>query len=307
MMCLTVTKIHNITFGRLAERTSQTVSFTANGTLKMDLKDQGNSINWISLINTVFASIAVLPVFLVWFLGIITDSIEEKETQEDKVIIIEDNEEMEESKFDTEERHLYVIPNLRNDSNLLKYQDYCTYQDCHATKFSEGVIADPDDENVEQIANIDEQSADKENKEVEVAKPFNWPADSDVIEHLRRKQNQQAEISLELRTKLNQTGILRQNTRSQADLSRGKVVHQARISGKSFSKKQVHVFWDDFMFQSRPGLLQEDYSPNQSPSPKSRKPLKKINLEKANNLESRLRTKIINNVESQNNALVRAF
>merc|ERR1712038_448408 len=125
---------------------SQTVSFTANGTLKMDLKDQGNSINWISLINTVFASIAVLPVFLVWFLGIITDSIEEKETQEEKVIIIEDNEEMEESKFDTEERHLYVIPNLRNDSNLLKYQDYCTYQDCHATKFSEGVIADPDDE-----------------------------------------------------------------------------------------------------------------------------------------------------------------
>merc|ERR1711936_1415900 len=104
---------------------SQTVSFAANGTLKMDLKDQGNSINWISLINTVFASIAVLPVFLVWFLGIITDSIEEKETQEDKVIIIEDNEE-------TEERHLYVIPNLRNDSNLLKYQDYCTYQDCHA-------------------------------------------------------------------------------------------------------------------------------------------------------------------------------
>merc|ERR1712062_536353 len=70
---------------------SQTVSFAANGTLKMDLKDQGNSINWISLINTVFASIAVLPVFLVWFLGIITDSIEEKETQEDKVIIIEDN------------------------------------------------------------------------------------------------------------------------------------------------------------------------------------------------------------------------
>merc|ERR1711994_926114 len=101
---------------------SQTVSFAANGTLKMDLKDQGNSINWISLINTVFASIAVLPVFLVWFLGIITDSIEEKETQEDKVIIIEDNEEMEESKFDTEE------PRLLHLSRLSRHQ---VFRGCH--------------------------------------------------------------------------------------------------------------------------------------------------------------------------------
>merc|ERR1712179_779669 len=111
---------------------SQTVSLAANGTLKMDLKDQGNSINWISLINTVFASIAILPVFLVWFLGIITDSIEEKENPGDRVIILEedDTEELQEAKG--EERHLYVIPNLRKDSNLMKYQQYCTYpgMDC---------------------------------------------------------------------------------------------------------------------------------------------------------------------------------
>ena len=53
------------------------------------------------MINTVFASIAVLPVFLVWFLGIITDSIEEKENHGDRVIILEENdtEELEESEY----------------------------------------------------------------------------------------------------------------------------------------------------------------------------------------------------------------
>merc|ERR1712066_1013352 len=96
--------------------TSYTPSIVANTTSIMDFKENSNSNNWISFINAVFASIAVLPVFLVWFLGIITDSIEEKENQDERVIIIDenDNEEVEESKGDTEERHLYVIPNLRN-------------------------------------------------------------------------------------------------------------------------------------------------------------------------------------------------
>merc|ERR1712173_146012 len=151
---------------------SQTVSFTANGTLKMDLKDQGNSNNWISLINTVFASIAVLPVFLVWFLGIITDSIEEKENHDDRVILVEDNDNQEEEKSqeETADRHLYVIPNLRRDSNLLEYQDYCTYQDS---------LTKPDQEKIKQTKpNTDlggQDAADENNN-----KPFNWPADHDV-------------------------------------------------------------------------------------------------------------------------------
>merc|ERR1712014_322707 len=97
--------------------------------IRMDFKDQANSTSWISLINTVFASIAVLPVFLVWFLGIITDSIEEKENQDDRIIIVEDNdnEESEKSQEEIADRHLYIIPNLRSDSNLLEYKNYCAY------------------------------------------------------------------------------------------------------------------------------------------------------------------------------------
>merc|ERR1711930_10403 len=125
--------------------TSYTPSIVANTTSIMDFKENSNSNNWISFINAVFASIAVLPVFLVWFLGIITDSIEEKENQDERVIIIDenDNEEVEESKGDTEERHLYVIPNLRNNTNLLAYQDYCTYQDLDTKKPSENIRIKP--------------------------------------------------------------------------------------------------------------------------------------------------------------------
>ena len=78
--------------------------------IRMDFKDQANSTSWISLINTVFASIAVLPVFLVWFLGIITDSIEEKENHGDRVIILDENDTEELQEPEGEERHLYVIP-----------------------------------------------------------------------------------------------------------------------------------------------------------------------------------------------------
>merc|ERR1712141_770603 len=100
--------------------------------IRMDFKDQANSTSWISLINTVFASIAFLPVFLVWFLGIITDSIEEKENHGDRVIILDENDTEELQEPEGEGRHLYVIPNLRKDSNLMSYQQYCTYpgQDC---------------------------------------------------------------------------------------------------------------------------------------------------------------------------------
>merc|ERR1711963_1394547 len=192
--------------------TSPTLSSSGRRS-KMDFKDQSTSNNWISLINTVFASIAVLPVFLVWFLGIITDSIEEKENQDDRIIIVEDNdnEESEKSQEEIADRHLYIIPNLRSDSNLLEYKNYCTYQDFQTTPVHEEL-------------------------------------------------------------------------------------------------KQIHVIWDNFSSKSRPGLPQEDSSPDQSPSPRSRKPLKKINLEKESKLENKLKQrKYWNNAKSQNNILVRAF
>merc|ERR1712045_1087599 len=165
--------------------TSPTLSSSGRRS-KMDFKDQSTSNNWISLINTVFASIAVLPVFLVWFLGIITDSIEEKENQDDRIIIVEDNdnEESEKSQEEIADRHLYIIPNLRSDSNLLEYKDYCTYQDS---------LTKPEQEKIKQTKpNMDlagQDAADENNK------PFNWPADQDVLEGLRRFQNQRTGIS----------------------------------------------------------------------------------------------------------------
>merc|ERR1711936_489404 len=212
-------------------------SASASEDLNMDFKDHSSSTNWISLINTVFASIAVLPVFLVWFLGIITDSIEEKENQDDRVIIVEEND-------------------------------------------------NQDDEN---------------------NKPFNWPADQEVLEGLRKFQNQRTEISEEMRSKLADIGILR-DADTQAEISAGKIESKARLSGKSLSRKQVHVFWDTFASKSRPGLPHGESSPDQSPSPKSRKPLKKINLEKDVKMEGRLKQrKFWNNTKNQNNVLVRAF
>jgi len=273
---------------------------------RMDFKNQANSSSWISLINTVFASIAILPVFLVWFLGIITDSIEEKENHGDRVIILEENdtEELQETKG--EERHLYVIPNLRKDSNLLKYQQYCTYpgQDCQTRPEVEQDLGE-----IKQIKPNtfqDHPSADQENTNLSAA-PFYWPAHSDVIEHLRTFQNQNSALSCEMKNKLEDVGILRQNTGADGQISQVKIEDHAWLSGHNIPKKQVHAFWDKFETKTRPGLQQDDSTPNHSPSPKSRKPLKKINLEKCNKLESRVRQKkYLKSVKHQNN-VIRAF
>jgi len=276
---------------------------------RMDFKNQANSSSWISLINTVFASIAILPVFLVWFLGIITDSIEEKENHGDRVIILEENdtEELQETKG--EERHLYVIPNLRKDSNLLKYQQYCTYpgQDCQTRPEVEQGLGE-----IKQIKpntfqeKADHPSADQGDTNLSAA-PFRWPAHSDVIEHLRTFQNKNSALSCEMKKKLEDVGILRQNTAADGQISQVKIEDHAWLSGHNIPKKQVHAFWDKFETKTRPGLQQDDSTPNHSPSPKSRKPLKKINLEKCNKLESRVRQKkYLKNVKHQNN-VIRAF
>merc|ERR1712110_1267352 len=276
---------------------------------RMDFKDQANSNSWISLINTVFASIAVLPVFLVWFLGIITDSIEEKENHEDRVIILEDNDTEELQETTGEERHLYVI------SNLMKYQQYCAYpgQDSQARPEVEiDSEAEQDQAEIKQIRvnkfqeNSDKPSADKENENL-ITAPFQWPANSDVIEQLRTFQNQNFALSYEMKKKLEDVGILRQDTGSDGQISQVKIEDHAWLSGHNIPKKQVHAFWDEFETKARPGLQLDDFTPNHSPSPKSRKPRKKINLEKGNKLESRLKQKkYLKNVKHQNN-LVRAF
>jgi len=288
----------------------------------MDYKDQANSSGWISLINTLFASIAILPVFLVWFLGIITDSIEEKENHGDRVIILDENDNDELEETNVEERHLYVIPNLRKDSNLLKYQQYCTYPGLDGTKMKTEVKAEQEvgevkdkqikpsnfHQNTDKPSNLhqntDQPSADQEKKKL-VAAPFNWPANSDVIEHLRTFQNQNSPLSHEMKQKLEDVGILREKTNADREISEVKIEDRAWLSGHNIPKKQVHAFWDKFETKARPGM--DDSTPNHSPSPKSRKPLKKINLEKCNKLESRIKQKKhFKNFQHQNN-VVRAF
>merc|ERR1712014_332531 len=255
-------------------------SWDQHDQIRMDFKDQANSTSWISLINTVFASIAVLPVFLVWFLGIITDSIEEKENHGDRVIILDENDTEELQEPEGEERHLYVIPNLRKDCNLLKYQQYCTYPD------------------------QDSQPRPVVENENLVAAPFNWPANSDVIEHLRTFQNQNTALSYETKKKLEDIGILKENTNVDRHISQVKIEDHAWLSGQNIPKKQVHAFWDNFQTKPRDGLHQEDSTPTHSPSPKSRKPMKKINLEKCSKLESRAKSKkYLKSVNHQNNVL----
>jgi len=277
-------------------------------TPRMDFKDQANSSSWISLINTVFASIAILPVFLVWFLGIITDSIEEKENHGDRVIILDENDTEEFQEPNGEEKHLYVIPNLRKDSNLLKYQQYCTYpgQDCQPRpEVKTERKAEQDQAEMEQIKtnNLkDEQNADKSSVDI-IAAPFNWPANGDVIEHLRTFQNKNSALSYEMKKKLEDVGILKQDTDSDRHISQVKIEDHAWLSGHNIPKKQVHVFWDNFQTKSL-NLQHDDSTPNHSPSPKSRKPLKKINLEKCNKFESRVKPKkYLKNVKHQNNVL----
>merc|ERR1712198_328609 len=71
---------------------------------------------WLSLANTVFASVA----FMIWYMGI---------GQED--------EKLEEGK------HLYVLPDLRNEKNLFDYQDYCYYQQINQKEDERNVLGKP--------------------------------------------------------------------------------------------------------------------------------------------------------------------
>jgi len=76
---------------------------------------------WISLLNTVFASLA----FMVWYLVRVEDT-SSKIEEEDIVKIVE--EEKEEKVLESnEEKHLYVKSDLRTANNILEYAEYCGY------------------------------------------------------------------------------------------------------------------------------------------------------------------------------------
>ena len=223
---------------------------------------------WISLLNTVFASIA----FMVWYLV----KAEEKQTRTsartvDHVNIVETIEAEEEAAdpVTNEEKHLYIQPSLRTDNNILKYTEYCVY-DTRPQKNAKLI-----DEQYKEIKpeNVTNPLKPKMNS----TEPFQWPRNDDIIENLRSLRTQRPEISSELRCRLASHGILRQEGDQEGDKEEDhepgmRLADTARALGRRVPKKQVCVVWDVFQATSRPGL--EHSSPDTSPSPRTRKPLK---------------------------------
>merc|ERR1712227_1157839 len=239
---------------------------------------------WISLLNTVFASLA----FMVWYLVRVEDPASSKIEEEDIVKIVK--EEKEEKVLESnEEKHLYVKSDLRTANNILEYTEYCGYD----AKTSASIKA-TDNEEYKEIPKTEKPVEKKVvKKEVILAEPFQWPKQDDVIESMRRNNSQ---ISNELLEKLSVNGILRKPTEHEEETNRTnnvKLSELARITGKSLPKKSAYVIWDVFQATSRPGL-EHTSSPDVSPSPKIRKPIRMIkkNNDKKNATENKMMSKL---------------
>merc|ERR1712079_155480 len=221
---------------------------------------------WISLLNTVFASLA----FMVWYLVRVED--QASKLQEEDIVKIVKEETENEVADSNEEKHLYVKSDLRTANNTLQYTEYCGYN----SKTSATIKA-TDNEEYKEIPKVEKPVEKKVAKtEVILAKPFKWPKQDDVIESMRAMQCNNHQISNDLMEKLSANGILRKPTEHEetsTSSSTVKLSELAKITGKSLPKKQVYVIWDVFQATSRPGL--EHSSPDASPSPKNRKPVMK--------------------------------
>merc|ERR1712209_136853 len=238
---------------------------------------------WISLLNTVFASLA----FMVWYLVRVEDT-SSKIEEEDIVKIVE--EEKEEKVFESnEEKHLYVKSDLRTANIILQYTEYCGYD----AKTSASIKA-PDNEEYKEIPKIEKPVV---KKEVILAEPFQWPKQDDVIESMRSlRSNNNSQISNELLEKLSANGILRKPTKHEEDANSTnsvKLSELAKITGKSLPRKSAYVIWDVFQATSRPGL-EHTSSPDVSPSPKIRRPVRMIkkNNDKKNATENKILSKL---------------
>merc|ERR1712115_628131 len=223
---------------------------------------------WISLLNTVFASLA----FMVWYLVRVEDDTSSKIEEEDIIKIVEEEKE-EKVLENNEEKHLYVKSDLRTANNILEYTEYCGYD----AKTSASIKA-TDNEEYKEIPKL-EKPIEKNvvKKEVILAEPFQWPKQDDVIESMRSLRRNNSQISNELLEKLSANGILRKPTEHE-EINRTnnvKLSELARITGKSLPRKSAYVIWDVFQATSRPGL-EHTSSPDVSPSPKIRKPVRMI-------------------------------
>jgi len=236
---------------------------------------------WISLLNTVFASLA----FMVWYLVRVEDT-SSKIEEEDIVKNIE--EEKEEKVLESnEEKHLYVKSDLRTANNIFEYTEYCGYD----AKTSASIKA-TDNEEYKEIPKIEKPVEKKVvKKEVILAEPFQWPKQDDVIESMRSLRRNNSQISNELLEKLSANGILRKPTEHEEETNSTnnvKLSELARITGKSLPRKSAYVIWDVFQATSRPGL-EHTSSPDVSPSPKIRKPIRMI---KKNNEKNKMMSKL---------------
>jgi len=220
---------------------------------------------WISLLNTVFASLA----FMVWYLVRVEG--QASKLQEEDIVKIVKEETENEVADSNEEKHLYVKSDLRTANNTLQYTEYCGYD----AKTSATIKA-TDNEEYREIPEVEKKVV---KTEVLLAEPFKWPKQDDVIESMRAMQSNKHQISNDLMEKLSANGILRKPTEhEETSTSTVKLSELAKITGKSLPKKQVYVIWDVFQATSRPGL--EHSSPDSSPSPKNRKPVMKNMIKK---------------------------
>eukprot|EP00092_Neocalanus_flemingeri_P032956 GFUD01035838.1.p1 GENE.GFUD01035838.1~~GFUD01035838.1.p1 ORF type:complete len:284 (+),score=99.60 GFUD01035838.1:30-881(+) len=134
-----------------------------------------NMTVWLSLANTLFASIA----FILWYFAIWQE--EEDKVYADNIIIIDaddhgkcDNDgnhvkhEADTSDTGDEEvksnEHLYVCPGLRNGDNMLNYRDYCRYYQ-NTTKHGVSAGKDAQDD-IEQTKRVKPVNADSKNTKI---------------------------------------------------------------------------------------------------------------------------------------------
>jgi len=215
---------------------------------------------WISLLNTVFASIA----FVVWyFLSIEEKAYKQPKLKEDiKIVEIEEEQPQEDA---DEERHLYI-----KDGKVVNYPELYLRRN--------------DEEEFKEVRPKPAETKTKAKRETPAAssaesspKPFQWPRRDDIIERLRSKQNENdVDISSDLKVKLKDAGILRSSP-ALDDCSR--ISTRAQICGRHVPRKQIFVGFDKFESVSRPGL-EHSSSPDSSPCPaKTKLVMRRVNME----------------------------
>jgi len=214
---------------------------------------------WISLLNTVFASIA----FIVWyFLSIEEKAYKQPKIKEDiKIVEIEEEQPQEDTE---EERHLYI-----KDGKVVNYPELYLRRN--------------DEEEFKEVRLKPAETKTKAKRETSAAsstesssKPFQWPRQDDIIERLRSKQNDNVDISSDLKMKLQDAGILRSSPPID-DISR--LSTRAQICGRQVPRKQIFVGFDKFESVSRPGL-EHSSSPDSSPCPaKTKLVMRRVNME----------------------------